>query len=156
MECQQSSSERLTEATVVNPSAKHRSGMADRRLVGTVVAPIMLFCSSLIMALAWIGHLKFENWPFWRAVFCCWLLVLPEYLLNISAIRLGYRSYTGAQMASFNLCTGVVAVAIVSRFYLGEELTQRDVLGFTLMVIAMALIGIKPLGTTARAVSESR
>ena len=109
-----------------------------------IVVPIMLFVSSLIMATAWLGHLKFKELPFAVAMLASWLIVLPEYFLNISAIRRGIVVYTGAQMAAFNLSSGVVCVALVSRFVLGEELTPRKLLGFGLMLIAMSLISLKP------------
>ena len=119
-----------------------RPGLKPETL--SLVVPMMLFTSSLIMALAWIGHLRFKELPFYQALLACWLLVFPEYLLNILAVRIGIRVFTGAQMASFNLCSGVVCVALVSRFYLGETISPRAMLGFVLMVIAMLLISLKP------------
>ena len=103
----------------------------------------MLFGSSMIMACAWLGHLKFSQLPFVWATLCCWLLVLPEYFLNILAIRIGYKIYTGAQMATFRLCSGVICVAIVSRLLLGEDLSVRKLFGFGLMILAMVLIAKK-------------
>lgn len=105
-----------------------------------LIVPAMLFLSSLIMAFAWLGHLRFEELPFVWATLACWLLVLPEYFLNILAIRIGHKIYTGAQMASFNLSSGVVCVALISRFFLGEHLSPRQLFGFGLMIIAMSLI----------------
>ena len=105
-----------------------------------LIVPMMLFTSSLIMAFAWLGHLKFSQFPLVWATLCCWLLVLPEYFLNISAIRLGQKIYTGAQMASFRLCSGVICVALVSRLVLGEDLTSRKLFGLGLMIVAMFLI----------------
>lgn len=104
------------------------------------IVPVMLFTSSLIMAFAWLGHLRFEELPFVWATLACWLLVLPEYFLNILAIRLGHKIYTGAQMAAFNLSSGVVCVALISRFFLNEHLSSRQLFGFGLMIIAMTLI----------------
>ena len=109
----------------------------------TLIVPPMLFSSSMIMACAWLGHLKFSQLPFIWATLCCWLLVLPEYFLNILAIRLGHKIYTGAQMAAFRLSSGVVCVAIVSRLLLGEDLSIRKLFGFGLMIIAMVLIAKK-------------
>jgi uncharacterized protein (DUF486 family) len=103
----------------------------------------MLVTSSMVMALAWLGHLRFTEWPFAQTMFICWLFVLPEYFLNISAIRLGYRVYSGAQMAAFRLCSGVVCVALVSAWVIGETLTVRQLGGFALMIVAMALISVK-------------
>lgn len=92
------------------------------------------------MACAWLGHLKFSQLPLIWATLCCWLLVLPEYFLNILAIRLGHRVYSAAQMAAFRLSSGVICITIVSRFILGEDLTPRKLFGLGLMIVAMVLI----------------
>lgn len=156
------SAERSKTGGVRDASSGRRSALrvsAANRVLWLVVVPGMLFASSMLMALAWLGHLKFKHLPFTIAVMYCWLLVLPEYLLNISAIRLGYGVYSGAQMASFRLCSGVACVAIVSRFVLGENFTPRDILGFTLMVASMVLIamsrsGVRRIGDSSH--SEER
>jgi uncharacterized protein (DUF486 family) len=110
------------------------------RGVRRIVVPCMLSISSMFMALAWIGHLRFKELPFLYAFGACWLLVLPEYYLNVKALRLGYTLYSGAQMAAFRLCSGVVFVAIVARFVLDESLRPRQLAGFCVMVVAMLLI----------------
>lgn len=103
--------------------------------------PIMLTASSAIMAMAWLGHLKYkEDLSFLMAALFAWLLVLPEYLLNVSAIRWGVGVYQPSEMAAMNLSTGVVFIALVSHFMLGEELTTQKYIGFGLMIIAMVLI----------------
>ncbi len=43
-------------------------------------------------------------------------------------------------VVSSNLCSGVVCVALVSRFFLGEALSVRQLVGFGLMVVAIVLI----------------
>jgi len=106
-----------------------------------VLVPFMLLVSSTMMAFAWIGHLKWsDSWSFWTALGVSWTIVLPEYILNVLATRMGEGTYTGAQMAAFNMCTGVVCVALVSRFFLGEPMSGRQMLGFGLMVVAIILI----------------
>ena len=69
-----------------------------------------------------------------------WAIVLPEYVLNVTATRYGYGTYTGAQMASFHLASGVVCVALVSRFVLGERLDGRQGLGLALLAAGMMLM----------------
>ncbi|MEM6787509.1 MAG: DMT family protein [Myxococcota bacterium] len=103
-------------------------------------APLMLFLSSVIMAFAWLGHLRFLHWRVGTALFASWMLVLPEYMLNVFATRWGHSVYSGAQMATLNLSTGVICVALVSRFVLGEKLTIRQRLGFALMIVAIVLV----------------
>lgn len=93
------------------------------------------------MAMAWLGHLRFEDdWSFWTALGVSWLIVLPEYVLNTAATRAGYHALSGAQMACIHLASGVVCVALVSRIVLGEPLTLRMFLGFATMFAAITLI----------------
>lgn len=101
----------------------------------------MLIASSAIMAMAWIGHLRYkDDLTFWMATLFAWLLVLPEYILNISAIRWGVGTYEPSEMAAMNLSSGVVFIALVSHYVLGEDLTIQQYFGFGLMIVAMILI----------------
>ncbi|MDG1914201.1 MAG: DMT family protein [Crocinitomix sp.] len=105
------------------------------------IVPVMLILSSAIMAMAWLGHLYFkEDLSFLAAAMLAWLLVLPEYLLNVAAIRWGVGIYQPSEMAAMNLSSGIVFIALVSHFVLGEELSTQKYIGFGLMIIAMILI----------------
>ena len=104
------------------------------------LVPFMLFISSILMAFAWIGHTKYRKKGFLVALFLSWLLVLPEYLLNVSAIRWGVGTFQPSEMAAINLSTGVLCIALVSKFFLGEKLSKRKVLGFILMAISVILV----------------
>ncbi len=106
------------------------------------LVPLMLLASSLLMAFAWIGHVKYRNKSFFAALVISWLLVLPEYLLNVSAIRWGVGTFQPSEMAAINLATGVVCIALVSKMYLGEKLSSRKVFGFILMIISVVLVVI--------------
>jgi uncharacterized protein len=109
-----------------------------------LVPLFMLFAASL-MSLAWLGHLRYrDSISFWTALALSWLLVLPEYALNVAATRFGYGTYSGAQMATFHLAFGVVCVALVSRFVLGERLTPSQLVGFALLAVATVLITYRP------------
>jgi len=74
------------------------------------------------------------------AALFAWLLVLPEYILNVSAIRWGVGTYQPSEMAAMNLSSGIVFIALVSHFVLGEELSTQKYIGFGLMIISMVLI----------------
>lgn len=103
--------------------------------------PLMLFCSSAVMATAWLGHLHFkESLSFLAATGLAWLLVLPEYALNIKALRTGYPRFSGGQMGAIRLCSGVVCIALVSRYGLGEEIGIQKLIGFGLMLVGMLLV----------------
>lgn len=104
------------------------------------LVPLMLFASSILMAFAWIGHIKYKNKTFFIALIFSWFLVLPEYLLNVSAIRWGVETYQPSEMAAINLSTGVLCIALVSKMFLGEKLSSRKVFGFILMAISVVLV----------------
>lgn len=110
-----------------------------------IIVPVFMFISSGLMALAWLGHLNFrDKIDFWTALGASWILVLPEYVLNVAATRFGYGTYTGAQMATFHLGFGVVSVALVSCLVLGESFAAPQKVGFALLVIAVVLITYRP------------
>jgi hypothetical protein len=102
--------------------------------------PLMLFASSVLMAFAWLGHIRFRHKGFFFALLVSWFIVLPEYLLNISAIRWGFGAYQASEMAAMNLSSGVVCVAIVAKFFLGEHLNRRQISGFFLMGLGVVMV----------------
>lgn len=110
----------------------------------TVLVPAMIFASGAFMAVAWLGHLRIRDAGFWPALAMSWAIVLPEYVLNVAATRYGYGTFTGAQMASFHLTSGVICVALVSRYVLGESLGGRQIAGFGLLAVAMVLLLQRP------------
>ncbi|MEZ4819829.1 MAG: DMT family protein [Bdellovibrionota bacterium] len=105
-----------------------------------IVVPLMLLASSLIMSFAWLGHLRFKSLSFGTAIVLAWLLVLPEYLLNISALRMGYGIFHAGFMGALNVATGVICVAAVSYFFLGEVLSTQKLCGFALMAVSLIFI----------------
>jgi uncharacterized protein (DUF486 family) len=116
------------------------SSKGGRQLPRAVVVG-MLIASSAMMAMAWLGHLRFQaEWSFFMALTVSWLIVLPEYALNTAATRAGYGRLSGAQMASIHLSSGVICVALVSHLVLNEPLTLRMLLGFATMFVAIILI----------------
>lgn len=118
-----------------------RYGRVEVQPVKFVLVPILLMMSAVMMALAWLGHLRFEDsWSFWVALAVSWALVLPEYALNTAATRWGYGVYSGAQMAAIHLSSGVVCVALVSHFILNEVITTRQFVGLGLMLVSILLI----------------
>jgi uncharacterized protein (DUF486 family) len=107
------------------------------------LVPLMLFCAGMLMAVAWIAHLKFKSWSFGLALLASWAFVLPEYLLNVASVRWGHDLYSGAQMAAMHLASGAICVTLVSAFYLGETIKITQLVGFGLMVVSLSLIVMK-------------
>jgi len=111
----------------------------------TMLVPVCMLLAGALMSLAWLGHLRFrDSIGFGAALAISWLVVLPEYVLNVAATRYGYDTYSGAQMATYHLAFGVICVALVSRFVLGERLTPTQMVGFALLAVAIVLINHGP------------
>jgi uncharacterized protein len=108
--------------------------------IQTYAVPAMLFVSSVLMAFAWLGHIRFRQRGFFAALAVSWVIVLPEYLLNISAIRWGHGVFQGGEMAAINLCSGVFCVALVARYFLREKLATRQILGFVMLGAGVLLV----------------
>lgn len=108
--------------------------------VKTFVVPLMIATSGIFMAVAWLGHLRIKEKGFLVALALSWAIVLPEYVLNVTATRLGHGTYTGAQMGAMHLCSGVCFVALVSRFVLGERFSWHQVVGLVLLAVGMVLV----------------
>lgn len=108
-----------------------------------LLVPLMSVASGVLMSVAWIGHLKYKEMTFLTALMISWLIVLPEYLLNVFSARWGRPEFTGGQIAAMHLAAGVVSVALVSKFFLGEPMTARQLCGFLLMGVAVLLIIFK-------------
>jgi uncharacterized protein (DUF486 family) len=114
-------------------------------MMKAVLVPLCMLLAGALMSLAWLGHLRFrDSIGFGAALAISWLIVLPEYVLNVAATRYGYDTYSGAQMATYHLAFGVVCVALVSRFVLGERLTSTQMVGFALLAVAIVLITQQP------------
>lgn len=105
-----------------------------------VLVPLMIALSGAFMSVAWLGHMRIKYMGFWVALGLSWMIVLPEYVLNVLATRYGHGYYTGAQMAGIHLASGVVCVTLVSRYLLGEDLHSRHLLGLAFLTIGMVLL----------------
>lgn len=53
---------------------------------------------------------------------------------------MSHAIYTGEQMATIHLAGGVVCVAVVSRYVLGEPIGMRQLAEFALLIAAVWLI----------------
>jgi uncharacterized protein (DUF486 family) len=109
-----------------------------------LLVPAMIFLSGGFMAVAWLAHLRIRTLGFWPALGMSWAIVLPEYVLNVVATRYGYGTFTGAQMASFHLFSGVICVALVSRYVLGESVGSSQLVGFAFLALGMLLVLRRP------------
>ena len=100
----------------------------------------LLVLSNIFMTLAWYGHLKFPAAPLWIAVMGSWGLALVEYWLAVPANRIGYGTYSGAELKAIQEIVSITIFVIFSVVVLGEKLTLNTALGFGLIGVGALLI----------------
>lgn len=110
------------------------------------VLPILLLsASNLFMTTAWYGHLKFPNAPMWAAVMVSWGIALVEYWLAVPANRIGYGTYSAAELKTMQEVISLTVFAAFSVFVLNERLTLNHGVGFALIALGAFFVFKGPL-----------
>jgi uncharacterized protein len=112
----------------------------------SAVMPILLLvASNVFMTVAWYGHLKFPNAALWVAVMISWGIAFVEYWLAVPANRIGYGTYTAAELKTIQEVISLTVFAGFAVFVLGEKLTWNHGIGFGLIAIGAFFIFRGPL-----------
>lgn len=94
---------------------------------------VLLIGSNLFMTVAWYGHLRFPHLPLTTVVFASWAIALVEYWLAVPANRIGYGTYTGAELKTIQEIISLSVFVGFAVLVLGEKLTLNHAFGFTLI-----------------------
>jgi uncharacterized protein (DUF486 family) len=105
-----------------------------------VLPILMLIGSNTFMTTAWYGHLKFPTAPMWLAVMASWGIALFEYWLAVPANRIGYGTYTAAELKAIQEVISITVFVAFSLFVLGEKLTVNTGIGFVLIGVGAFFI----------------
>jgi uncharacterized protein len=101
---------------------------------------ILLTVSNVFMTFAWYGHLKYRSAPLWIAIIASWGIAFVEYCFQVPANRIGYGTYSGAQLKTIQEVITLCVFCVFSVLYLKEELRWNYIVGFGLMVCAVFFI----------------
>lgn len=100
------------------------------------LAPIgLLVASNLFMTFAWYGHLKFPGASLWVVVLASWGIAFFEYWLAVPANRIGYGTYSGAELKTIQEVISLSVFVLFSALYLGERFTWNHGIGFALIAL---------------------
>jgi uncharacterized protein len=103
--------------------------------------PILLLVgSNVFMTFAWYGHLRFRSATLWAAVLASWGIAFFEYCLQVPANRIGYGTYSAAQLKTIQEVVTLSVFVLFSMFYLNEAVRWNVLVGFALMVLAAFFI----------------
>lgn len=98
---------------------------------------VLLFLSNIFMTVAWYGHLKYKNEALWKVILISWLIAFFEYCLQVPANRMGYGTFTAAQLKIMQEVITLVVFAGFSVLYLKEEIRWNYVVSFCFILGAV-------------------
>lgn len=105
------------------------------------VAPVILLClSNLFMTVAWYGHLKFKEIGMPLAITVSWGIALIEYCFAVPANRIGFGTYSAAELKTIQEVITLLVFAGFSVLVLGEALTWRHSVGFAFIALGATFI----------------
>ena len=101
---------------------------------------ILLTISNIFMTIAWYGHLKHRSAPLFAVILISWGIAFFEYCFQVPANRIGYGTFSAAQLKTIQEVITLVVFCIFSLVYLKEELRWNYLVGFALIVLAVFFI----------------
>lgn len=112
---------------------------------------LLLILSNAFMTLAWYGHLKFKDmkWsaslPLVTIILISWGIALFEYMLQVPANRLGFKSYGGPfSLLELKVIQEVITLVVFMVFSLvffkTETFRVNHIIGFVFLVLAVYFI----------------
>jgi len=104
---------------------------------------VLLIGSNLFMTVAWYGHLKFKESPLPLVILASWAIAFVEYCLAVPANRIGHAVYSAAELKTMQEVITLVIFAGFSVWVLGEPLTCKHAIGFTLIAVGAGVIFYK-------------
>jgi uncharacterized protein (DUF486 family) len=101
-----------------------------------VQTTLLLVASNVFMTFAWYAHLKnLNDKPWWVAALVSWGIALFEYLLQVPANRIGYTTYSLAQL---KILQEVITLAVFVPF---AVLYMREAPRLDYLWAAVCLVG---------------
>ncbi|MBI1768320.1 MAG: DMT family protein [Bacteroidetes bacterium] len=112
---------------------------------------ILLILSNTFMTFAWYGHLKFkdmkwsENLSLVWVILISWGIALFEYILQVPANRIGFKSYGGPfSLVELKVIQEVITLSVFVVFsvifFKNETLRPNHFIGFVFLILAVYFI----------------
>lgn len=105
-----------------------------------VLPVLLLVASNVFMTFAWYGHLKFKSAPLWIAIVASWAIAFFEYCLQVPANRMGYGTFSAAELKTIQEIITLIVFSVFSALYLKEEFKWNYLVGFALIILAAFFI----------------
>ncbi len=99
----------------------------------------LLLASNTFMTLAWYGHLRLRSVPLWAAILGSWGIALFEYMLQVPANRIGYRTLSAYQLKIMQEVISLGVFVVFAQLALGEALRAKHAVALALVLAAVAV-----------------
>ncbi len=100
----------------------------------------LLTISNIFMTIAWYGHLKFRSAPLFKVIVISWLIAFLEYCFQVPANRIGSYEFSAAQLKTIQEVITLTVFSVFSVLYLKEPLKWNYLVGFVMIIGAVAVI----------------
>ena len=107
-----------------------------------MVAILLLVVSNIFMTIAWYGHLRFlpeGRFPLLVVILLSWGIALFEYMFQVPANRIGYRTFSATQLKIFQEVISIGVFVVFAVVVLNERPRWNHGLAFVLIGLAAAL-----------------
>lgn len=107
-----------------------------------MIAILLLVVSNIFMTIAWYGHLRFlpeGRFPLLTVILLSWGIALFEYMFQVPANRIGYRTFSATQLKIFQEVISIGVFVVFAVLVLNERPRWNHGLAFLLIGIAAAL-----------------
>jgi uncharacterized protein len=95
---------------------------------GTWITIGLLICSNVFMTFAWYAHLRnLSDRPWYIAALLSWGIALFEYLLQVPANRIGFRTLSLAQLKILQEVITLSVFVPFALFYMRQPLNRNFV-----------------------------
>lgn len=101
---------------------------------------VLLTLSNVFMTFAWYGHLKHKESALWLAILASWGIAFFEYCLQVPANRLGHGMFSAPQLKIMQEVITLLVFAGFSVLYLKEAIRWNHLVGFLLILGAVAVV----------------
>ena len=106
----------------------------------------LLILSNMFMTIAWYGHLKYKSKPLIAVILVSWFIAFFEYCLQVPANRIGHGIFTAPQLKTIQEAITFMVFVVFSIFYLKEKPTIYDHVSYLLIISAVAISLLQPIG----------
>jgi uncharacterized protein (DUF486 family) len=113
------------------------------RIPPALATVLLLIGSNLFMTMAWYGHLKFRLEKLWVVILVSWGIAFFEYCLQVPANRIGYGTFSAAQLKTIQEVITLSVFVLFSWLYLNEPLKWQTAVGFTLIACGAGFVFYK-------------